>query len=232
VSPKGAPNILLTMTDDAGYGVSSTFGGVVPTPALGRVARGGLRYTNFNSTALCPPTRAALTAGRNHHPAGFGVISEIAKGFPGYNGIITRDKATVGRALKDNGYRTSWFGKDHNTPAFQAGQDGPFDQWPIGVGFEYTAATPVFPDRSLSSFCFVAVGDDELAIRTDVAHLLPPVAGERLRTIRATRSPAAPLTPAPPSAPAQRPPSPLAPLAPTPSAGLRSGLRGRSLLPA
>jgi arylsulfatase A-like enzyme len=137
VPKKGAPNVLLIMTDDAGYGVSSTFGGVIPTPALDRVARNGLRYTNFNSTALCSPTRAALLTGRNHHSAGFGVVSEIATGFPGYNSIIPRDKATVGRILKDNGYRTSWFGKNHNTPTYQASQDGPFDQWPTGMGFEY-----------------------------------------------------------------------------------------------
>ena len=135
--PKGAPNVLLIMTDDAGFGVPSTFGGVIPTPALDRVAASGLRYTNFHSTALCSPTRAAIITGRNHHSAGFGVISEQATGFPGYDSIITRDKATIGRILKDNGYRTSWFGKDHNTPAFEASQAGPFDQWPIGMGFEY-----------------------------------------------------------------------------------------------
>ena len=135
--PEGAPNVLLIMTDDAGFGVPSTFGGVIPTPSLDRIAANGLRYTNFNSTALCSPTRAALITGRNHHSVGFGVVSEQATGFPGYDSIITRDKETIGRILKDNGYRTSWFGKDHNTPAFQASQDGPFDQWPIGMGFEY-----------------------------------------------------------------------------------------------
>src|ERR1035438_2803370 len=135
--PKGAPNILLIMTDDSGFGVPSTFGGVIPTPALDRIAAMGLRYTNFNSTALCSPTRAALITGRNHHSVGFGVISEQSTGYPGYDSFITRDKATIGRILKDNGYRTSWFGKDHNVPAFQASQDGPFDQWPIGMGFEY-----------------------------------------------------------------------------------------------
>jgi len=137
VPPKGAPNVLLIMTDDAGYGISSTFGGVIPTPALDRVAKSGLRYTNFNSTALCSPTRAALITGRNHHSVGFGVISEQATGYPGYDSFIPPDKATIGRILKDNGYATSWFGKDHNTPAFQASQAGPFDQWPIGMGFEY-----------------------------------------------------------------------------------------------
>lgn len=135
--PKGAPNILLIMTDDVGFGAPSTFGGVIPTPALDRIAANGLRYTNFHSTALCSQTRAALITGRNHHSSGFGVASEMATGYPGYDSIITRDKATVGRIPKDNGYRTSWFGKDHNTPAFQASQDGPFDQWPIGMGFEY-----------------------------------------------------------------------------------------------
>ncbi len=137
VPRQGAPNVLLIMTDDSGFGVPSTFGGVIPTPALDRIAQNGLRYTNFNSTALCSPTRAALITGRNHHSVGFGVISEQSTGFPGYDSIITRDKATVGKILKDNGYWTSWFGKDHNVPAFQASQAGPFDQWPSGMGFDY-----------------------------------------------------------------------------------------------
>jgi arylsulfatase len=135
--PQGAPNVLLIITDDAGFGVPSTFGGVIPTPAMERVARNGLRYNRMFSTALCSPTRAALITGRNHHSAGFGVISEQSTGFPGYNSIIERDKATIGRLLKDNGYSTAWFGKDHNVPAFQASQSGPFDQWPSGMGFEY-----------------------------------------------------------------------------------------------
>jgi len=137
VPPKGAPNILLIMTDDSGFGVPSTFGGVIPTPALDRIANNGLRFTNFNSTALCSPTRAALITGRNHHSVGFGVVSEQATGFPGYNSIIEKNKATIGRILLDNGYHTAWFGKDHNTPEFQASQAGPFDQWPSGMGFEY-----------------------------------------------------------------------------------------------
>jgi len=137
VPPKGAPNVLLIMTDDSGFGVPSTFGGVIPTSALDRIADNGLRYTNFHSTALSSPTRAALITGRNHHSAGFGVIAEQATGFPGYDSFITKDKATIGKILKDNGYRTSWFGKNHNTPSFQATEIGPFDQWPIGMGFEY-----------------------------------------------------------------------------------------------
>jgi arylsulfatase len=126
VPPKGAPNVLLIMTDDTGFGVTSTFGGVVPTPTLDKIAANGLRFTNFNSTALCSPSRAAIITGRNHHSMGFGVIAEQATGFPGYDSFMTRDKATIGRILKDNGYWTSWFGKDHNTPDFQASQAGPF----------------------------------------------------------------------------------------------------------
>ncbi len=137
VPPKGAPNVLLIITDDAGFAVPSTFGGVIPTPTMDRIAREGLRYNRVFSTALCSPTRAALITGRNHHSAGFGVISEQSTGFPGYNSIIAKDKATIGRILLDNGYATSWFGKDHNTPAFAASQVGPFDQWPTGMGFEY-----------------------------------------------------------------------------------------------
>jgi arylsulfatase A-like enzyme len=104
---------------------------------MDRVAKNGLRYNNIHSTALCSPTRAALITGRNHHSVGFGVISEQATGFPGYNSIIPEDKATIGRILLDNGYATSWFGKEHNTPSFAASQAGPFDQWPTGMGFEY-----------------------------------------------------------------------------------------------
>jgi arylsulfatase A-like enzyme len=137
VPPQGAPNILLIMTDDVGFGAPSTFGGVIPTPALDRIAAEGLRYTNFHSTSLCSPTRAALITGRNHHSVGFGVISEGASGYPGYNSYIGKDSATIGRILRENGYRTSWFGKDHNTPTWTASQVGPFDQWPTGMGFEY-----------------------------------------------------------------------------------------------
>jgi arylsulfatase A-like enzyme len=137
VPPKQAPNILLIMTDDVGFGAPSTFGGVIPTPAMDRIAKAGLRYTQFHSTALCSPTRAALITGRNHHSVGFGVVSEQSTGFPGYNSIIAKDKATIGRILLDNGYATSWFGKNHNTPTFTASQAGPFDQWPTGMGFEY-----------------------------------------------------------------------------------------------
>jgi len=137
VPPKGAPNVLLIMTDDVGFAAPSTFGGVIPTPSLDRIANAGLRYTQFHTTSLCSPTRAALITGRNHHSVGFGVIAEQATGYPGYDSFIRKDAATIAETLKENGYRTSWFGKDHNTPAFQASQAGPFDQWPTGMGFDY-----------------------------------------------------------------------------------------------
>ena len=137
VPPNGAPNILLIMTDDAGYGVSGTFGGVIPTPNMDRIANMGLRYTQFHSTALCSPTRAALITGRNHHSVGFGVVSEQATGYPGYDSIIGPDNATIGNILRQNGYATSWFGKNHNTPSYQINVAGPFGQWPSGMGFDY-----------------------------------------------------------------------------------------------
>ena len=135
--PEGAPNILLIMTDDVGFSAPSTFGGIIPTPALDRVAKMGLKYTQFHSTALCSPTRAALITGRNHHSTGFGVISEMSTGYPGYDSIIAKNMATIGEILRQNGYATSWIGKNHNTPAFEASQAGPFDQWPNGMGFDY-----------------------------------------------------------------------------------------------
>jgi arylsulfatase A-like enzyme len=137
VPPSGAPNVVLIMTDDAGFGAPSTFGGVIPTPAMDRIARAGLRYTNFHSTSLCSPTRAALITGRNHHSVGFGVVGEITTGFPGYDSVIPVEKGTIGTILKRNGYATAWFGKNHNTPFYQATQAGPFDQWPNGMGFDY-----------------------------------------------------------------------------------------------
>jgi arylsulfatase A-like enzyme len=137
VPPKDAPNILLIMTDDAGFAINSVFGGVIPTPAMERIANEGLRYNRIMSTSLCSPTRAALITGRNHHSVGFGVIAEQATGFPGYDSVIGVDNATIGRILRDNGYATSWFGKDHNTPTYQASQAGPFTQWPTGLGFDY-----------------------------------------------------------------------------------------------
>ena len=142
VPPKGAPNVLLIMTDDQGYGVSGTFGGVIPTPASDGVAASGLRYTEFNSTALCSPTRSALITGRNHHENGFGVISELSTGYPGYDSYMGDDDATIGEILKEHGYSTTWIGKDHNIPSSAYGAAGPYEQWPSGMGFQYYYGFP------------------------------------------------------------------------------------------
>ncbi len=116
VPPKGAPNVLLIMTDDVGFSAPSTFGGVIPTPALDRIAQMGLRYTRFHTTALCSPTRAALLTGRNHHSVATGVVVDQATGYPGYDGTIQRDTVAIGEILRQQGYDTSWYGKDHNVP--------------------------------------------------------------------------------------------------------------------
>jgi len=136
-APKGAPNILLIMTDDVGFGASSTFGGPIPTPTFQRLADSGLRYNMYHTTALCSPTRAALITGRNHHTNASGVITEFATGFPGYNSLVPKSSGSVGEVLKENGYNTSWFGKMHNVPDWMSSQAGPFDLWPSGLGFEY-----------------------------------------------------------------------------------------------
>lgn len=137
--PKGAPNVLLIITDDVGFSAPSTFGGVIPTPALDRIAQTGLRYTRFHTTALCSPTRAALLTGRNHHSVGTGVVVDQATGYPGYNSIIPREAVAIGEILRHNGYDTSWYGKDHNLPQWEATQAGPFHNWPTGSikGFDY-----------------------------------------------------------------------------------------------
>jgi arylsulfatase A-like enzyme len=139
VPPKGAPNVLLIMTDDVGFSAPSTFGGVIPTPTLDRVAKMGLRYTRFHTTALCSPTRAALLTGRNHHSVATGVVVDQATGYPGYNSVMPRDAVAIGEILKLNGYDTSWYGKDHNVPKWTGSQAGPFTEWPTGPikGFDY-----------------------------------------------------------------------------------------------
>lgn len=136
-APKGAPNVLLIMTDDVGFGASSTFGGPIQTPTFDRLSADGLRYNMFHTTALCSPTRAALITGRNHHSVASGVITEFATGYPGYNSLVPKSAASVGEVLKQNGYNTSWYGKMHNVPDWMSSQAGPFDLWPSGLGFEY-----------------------------------------------------------------------------------------------
>jgi arylsulfatase A-like enzyme len=136
-APKGAPNVLLILLDDVGFGASSPFGGPIAMPTLQQLADNGLRYNTFHTTALCSPTRAALITGRNHHTDASGIITEMATGYPGYNSLIPRSSGSVGEGLRENGFNTSWFGKMHNVPDWMSSQAGPFDLWPSGLGFEY-----------------------------------------------------------------------------------------------
>jgi len=135
--PGGAPNVVVILLDDVGFGQVSTFGGPVPTPELDKLAAQGLRYNRFHTTAICGPSRAALITGRNHHNCGVGFLAEWATGFPSYNNMIPRTCGTVGAVLRGNGYATSWFGKNHNTPDWESSVAGPFDRWPTGMGFDY-----------------------------------------------------------------------------------------------
>jgi arylsulfatase A-like enzyme len=164
--PPGAPNVLVILLDDAGFGSSSAFGGPVHTPNFERLAEGGLRYTRFHTTALCSPTRQALLTGRNHHSVGMGGITEIATSAPGYSSVRPKNKAPLAETLKLNGYSTAQFGKCHEVPVWQSSPMGPFDAWPTGGGgFEhfygfigaetnqwapaiYRDAVPVEPDRT------------------------------------------------------------------------------------
>lgn len=136
-APEGAPNVLVVLTDDVGYGASSTFGGPIATPNFDALAANGLRYNEFHTTALCSPTRAALISGRNHHNVASGVITEMATGYDGYTSLVPKSCASIGEILKDNGWNTGWWGKMHNVPDWKSSTSGPFDLWPNGLGFEY-----------------------------------------------------------------------------------------------
>ena len=136
--PEGAPNVLVVLLDDVGFGASSAFGGPCATPTADRLAAGGLKFNRFHTTALCSPTRAALLSGRNHHVVGMGGITEIATAAPGYNSIRPNTCAPLAETLKLNGYSTAQFGKCHELPVWQTSPMGPFDNWPTGGGgFEY-----------------------------------------------------------------------------------------------
>src|SRR5256714_11207159 len=127
-APLGAPNVLVILLDDVGFGHTSTFGGPIPTPTLDRLAKNGLKYNRFHTTALCSPTRAALLTGRNHHSAGTGVIIELGTGYPGYTGIVPQSTAMVPEMLRSNGYATAMFGKAHNTPEMEIRPARPFNR--------------------------------------------------------------------------------------------------------
>jgi arylsulfatase len=136
-APKGAPNVLLILLDDLGFGQPGTFGGPIPTPNLDKLASQGLRYNRFHTTAICSPTRAALLTGRNHHQVANGTITELSTGFPGYNSVWPQATASIARVLAGNGYSTAAWGKWHNTPDWETSPIGPFQHWPTGLGFEY-----------------------------------------------------------------------------------------------
>ncbi|MGC1481965.1 MAG: sulfatase-like hydrolase/transferase [Chthoniobacterales bacterium] len=136
-APEGAPNVIVILLDDVGFGQTSTFGGLIPTPNLTKLASEGLKYNRFHTTAICGPSRAALLTGRNHHDTGNGFLMEWATGFPNYSTQLAEDTATIGEILKENGYATWWFGKNHNTPDWETTVAGPFDRWPTGMGFNY-----------------------------------------------------------------------------------------------
>jgi len=135
--PAAAPNIVLILLDDVGFGQFSTFGGGVPSPTMDRLAAEGLRFNHFHTTALCSPTRAALITGRNHHSASFAGITELATGYDGYCCVLPRSCGTVGEVLRQNGYMTAWIGKNHNTPTWELSAAGPYDRWANGLGFDY-----------------------------------------------------------------------------------------------
>lgn len=163
--PDGAPNVVVILLDDLGLGQPGTFGGLIPTPALDKLAARGVKYNRFHTTAICGPSRAALLTGRNHHTANSGFLMEWATGFPSYTTMIPRETATIAEVLRGNGYTTWWYGKNHNTPDWESSVAGPFDRWPTGLGFDYfygfnagethqfyptlfENTTPVEPDRT------------------------------------------------------------------------------------
>ena len=163
-APKGAPNVLLILTDDVGFGSTSTFGGPIPTPVFDAMATRGLRYNQMHTTAMCSPTRAALLTGRNSHAVASGAITNVAVDEEGYHSVIPKSAATIGRVLADNGYDTSFFGKNHNTPLWETGPMGPFDHWPNGMGFDYYygfngAADDQFRPRLVENRNFIDVPD-------------------------------------------------------------------------
>ena len=208
--PKGAPNVLIILIDDAGFGSSSAFGGPCQTPNAEKLAAGGLKYNRFHTTALCSPTRQALLTGRNHHSAGMGGITEIATGAPGYNSVLPNTISPLARTLKLNGYSTAQFGKCHEVPVWETSPVGPFDAWPTGGGgFEYfygfiggeanqwyptlyEGTTPVEPKKTPEEgYHFMEdMTDKAMAWMSQQKALAPGQAV--LRLLRARRNPRAP----------------------------------------
>ena len=136
-APQGAPNVVVILLDDVGFGQFSAFGGAVPSPAMEKLASNGVRFNRFQTAGICSPTRAALLTGRNSHNAGFGNLTELATGYDGYLGHIPNSTVTIAEILRQHGYATAMFGKNHNTPDWELGPAGPFNHWPTGLGFDY-----------------------------------------------------------------------------------------------
>jgi arylsulfatase len=185
--PKGAPNIVLILLDDVGFGQFSTFGGGVPSPTMDRLAAEGLRFNHFHTTALCSPTRAALITGRNHHSATFAGITECATGFDGYTCILPKECGTVGEVLRQNGYMTAWIGKNHNTPTWETSPAGPFDRWANGLGFDYFYG---FNSGDMSHWHPVLYEDHNLAPASDDPgyHLTEDLADKAIAWVRKVKS--------------------------------------------
>jgi arylsulfatase len=178
MAPAGAPNVLLIMTDDVGFGAASTFGGPVPTPTFDALAKAGLRYNEFHTTAMCSPTRAALLTGRNHHAVASGSISNVAVDEEGYTSVIPKTAGTIAQVLHEHGYDTAFLGKNHNTPVWETGPMGPFERWPNGMGFDYfygfnAAATDQFaPELVENRNCVDAPNDPAYHLDKDLANHL------------------------------------------------------------
>lgn len=186
-APKGAPNIVLILLDDAGFGQFSTFGGGVPSPTVDKLAAEGLRYNMFHTTALCSPTRAALITGRNHHSAAFAGITEIATGYDGYTCILPKSCGTVGEVLRQNGYMTAWIGKNHNTPTWETSPAGPFDRWVNGLGFDYFYG---FNGGDMDHWNPVLYEDHKLVPRSDNPdyHLTTDLADKAISWVKKVKS--------------------------------------------
>ena len=207
--PAGAPNVLLILLDDIGFGASSAFGGVIDTPNADRLAASGLKLNRFHTTALCAPSRSALLAGRNHHTVGMGAIPEIATSAPGYSSIRPKSTAPVAQILKLNGYSTAQFGKCHEVPVWKTSPMGPFDLWPTGSGFDYfygflggetnqyypalyEGTTPIEPPRTPEDGLPPHRRHDRQGDRLDPPAALPDDRGALLRLLRPGRHPRPP----------------------------------------
>ncbi len=186
-APSGAPNVVLILLDDAGFGQFSTYGGGIPSPTMDRLAAEGLRYNRFHTTALCSPTRAALITGRNHHSAAFAGITEIATGYDGYTCILPKSCGTVGEVLRQNGYMTAWIGKNHNTPPWETSAAGPFDHWANGLGFDYFYG---FNAGDMNHYDPILYENRNLVPRSDEPdyHLTEDLADKAIQWVRKTTS--------------------------------------------